>query len=208
VHKLNQNLKRILIAGAAVAVLGVSAVGVSIVQAQSAPATSTPTSQQQQAQNLRQKYLEALANRLHITVDQLQQAITGARQDAGLPPAGQRPNGQAPRGPRGAAGFAGFGGFLGKEADAVANLFHEDTAALKAELPGKTLAEVAQAHNVQTSDLVNTIVTTANQQIDQMAQQRNIPADRVASMKQRISERVQAFVTTHRFPAHGTGSRS
>jgi hypothetical protein len=205
-HQFSQPLKRILIAGAAVAVLGVSAVGVSIVQAQTAP--STPTTQQQQGQNLRQKYLQALANRLHITVDQLQQAITGARQDAGLPPAGQRPNGQPPRGPRGGAGFAGFGGFLGKEADAVANLFHEDTAALKAELPGKTLAEVAQAHNVQTSDLVNTIVTTANQQIDQMAQQRNIPADRVASMKQRISERVQAFVTTHRFPAHGTGSRS
>jgi len=207
VHKLNQNLKRILIAGVAVAILGVSAVGVSIVQAQTAPASSPPTGQQQQAQNLRQKYLQALANRLHITVDQLQQAITGARQDAGLPAPGQRPNGQAPRGPRGGIGF-GFGGFLGKEVDAVATLFHEDTNALKAELPGKTLAEVAQAHNVQTTDLVNTIVTTANQQIDQLAQQRNIPTDRVAQMKQRISERVQAFVTTHRFPAQGTGSRS
>jgi hypothetical protein len=30
----------------------------------------------------------------------------------------------------------------------------------------------------------------------------------VAQIKQRISERVQAFVTTHRFPARGTGTRS
>jgi hypothetical protein len=192
-----QNYRRLLVAGGAVLVLGVAAVGVSAVQAQTAPAT--PTSQ---AQNQRQKFLTALANRLHINVDQLQQAITGARQDVGLPAQGQRPNGGGPNGPR------GFGGFFGKEADAVAGLFHEDRTALMNELPGKTLAEVAAAHNVQTSDLVNTIVTTANQQVDQMAQQRNISADRVAQMKQQVSERVQAFVTTHRFPARGTGSRS
>lgn len=182
------------------AILGVGAAGVSAVQAQTA--TPTPNAQQQQRQNLRDKYLAALANRLHITVDQLQQAMAGARQDAGLPAAGQKPNGQAGPGGR------GFGGFMGKQADAVAALFHEDRTALLAELPNKTLAEVASAHNVQTSTLVNTIVNTANQQIDQMAQQRNIPADRVAQMKQQVSERAQEFVTTHRFPAHDTGTRS
>jgi hypothetical protein len=172
-------------------------VGVAAVQAQTTPA---PASQQQQSP--RAKFLAALANRLHISVDQLQQAITGARQDAGLPAEGQKPNGL------GARGFRGFGGFLGKEADAVAALFHEDRTALRNELAGKTLAEVAQAHNVTTDQVTSTIVTTANQQIDQQAQQRNIPADRVAQIKQRISERAQAFVTTHRFPARGTGSRS
>jgi hypothetical protein len=201
--------RRILIAGGAVVVLGVAAIGVSAVQAQTTPATSSPSpaSQQQQTQqqSLRDRYLAALANRLHISVDQLQQAISGARQDVGLPPAGQKPNG---RGVPGARGFGGFGGLLGKEADAVAALFHEDRTALQNELAGKTLAEVASAHNVSTDQVVNTIVTTANQQIDQQAQQRNIPADRVAQMKQRISERVQAFVTTHRFPARGTGTRS
>ncbi|MBV9171288.1 MAG: hypothetical protein JOZ81_14520 [Chloroflexi bacterium] len=194
------SVRRLVVAGGAVVVLGVAAVGVSAVQAQTAPATSTS-----QAQAGRQKFLTALANRLHISVDQLQQAITGARQDAGLPAPGQRPNGTAPNGPRGAGGF---GGFFGKEADAVAALFHEDRTALMNEVSGKTLAEVAAAHNVQTSDLINTIVTTANQQIDQMAQQRNISADRVAQMKQQVSGRVQAFVTTHRFPARATGSRS
>lgn len=194
---INLRFKKLAVAGGAVLVLAVAAVGVSAVQAQTAPAAPAA-----QNQNPREKFLTALANRLHISVDQLQQAITGARQDAGLPPRGQRPNG--PGGPR---GFA-FGGFLGKEATAVATLFHEDTTALKNELAGKTLAELSAAHNVQTSDVVNTIVTTADQQIDQMASQRNIPADRVAQMKQRISERVQAFVTTHRFPARDTGSRS
>ena len=94
------------------------------------------------------------------------------------------------------------------EADAVAKLFNESTDALRQEVPGSTLAELAAKHNVKVDDLVNTIVQTANQQIDQTAQSRNISADRVSQIKQQISERAQQFVSTHRFPARGSGTRS
>jgi len=186
-------------------VLGGAAIGVTAVQAQ-----GTGNGQQQ---NLRSRYEQALAGHLNVTVDQLKQAITDARKDVGLPNAPAQPGTGAAPGFRGfpGPGFPGraaFGGFFGQEADAVAGLMKEDRAALLNELRGKTLAEVATAHNVSNTDLVNAITTPINQRIDQAAQNRNIPADRVSQMKQRISERVQEFVTTHRFPARGSGTRS
>src|SRR5438128_927582 len=135
-------------------VLAGSAVGIA-----SAQATPTPSAP-------RAKFDEALANRLHITVDQLRQAIQGAHQDVG----GQKP-------PRGFAGRGGFG-FLREEAQAVAGLFKETPEQLRAELPGATLAELATKHGVSTQDVVNTIVQTADQRIDQMGQKRNLSADR------------------------------
>jgi hypothetical protein len=205
----SRSIKKVIAAGGVLVVLGVAALGVTVVQAQSTP-TPAPGTQQQ---SLRDRYAQALANRLHVTVDQLKQAMQDARQDVGLPAPGQRPGpGARPGGPGfgfGRAPFArGFGAFLGKEADAVASLFGEDRAALIRELPGKTLEEVAKTHNVPTQTVVDTITKTANDQIDQMAQNRNIPADRVNQLKQRMSERVQQFVTTHRFPARGSGVRS
>jgi hypothetical protein len=202
----SKSVKKLVAVGAAVLVIGVGAVGVSVVQAQS---TATPTTQQRQG--LRDQYLQKLADRLHVSVDQLKQAITDARKDVGLPDRGTKPaepNGRPGHGFPGGFARGGFGGFFGKEADAIANLFKEDRTALQNELPGKTLAEVAAAHNVTTQQVVDTIVKTANDQIDQMAQAHNVPADRVNQMKQRTSERAQEFVTTHRFPARGTGTRS
>jgi hypothetical protein len=210
------NLKRLLAAGGALVIVGGAVVGVSVVSAQTAPA---PTPQSRQ--DLRNRYDQALANRLHVTVDQLKQAIADARKDVGLPDPATRPTpapGQQPGARRGPGGFGspggpgfagrGFGGFLGQEADAVAALFKEDRAALIAELPGKTIEEVATAHGVTTQQVTDTITKTANDQIDKFAQARNVPADRVNQLKQRMSERVQEFVTTHRFPARGTGTRS
>ena len=188
----SQLIKKGLLAGAAVLVLGGAAVGVAAAQAQ--PNTQTQTA------GPRQKFLEALASRLHVSIDQLNQAITGARQDAGLPARERRgffPGRGAP-----------FGAFLGKEADAVAALFKESTTDLRNELPGNTLADLAAKHGVKSDDVVNTIVKVADDQLDQTAQSRNIAADRVSQIKQKISERAQQFVTTHRFPARGSGTRS
>jgi hypothetical protein len=201
-------IKRALLAGVAVLVLGGAAAGIAAAQAQ----PSTPT------QNPRERYLDALANRLHVTTDQLKQALADARTDVGMPDRPQRPNPNGTPGPRGLRGFPGgpgfpgrgpaLGAFLGKELEAVASLFKTTPAALRAELPGATLAELATKHGVGTQDVVTTIVKTANEHVDQAAQAGRIPADRVAQVKQRISERVQEFVTTHRFPARSTGIRS
>ena len=181
-------LKKGLLACAAVLVLGGAAVGV--VSAQPQPATNGQAP-------ARQKFEEALSKRLHISVDQLKQAMAGARQDVH----GHRP-------PRNFRGFPGGGMFLSKEADAVAALFNESTDQFKAELPGATLAELATKHNTTPQAVTDRIVKMADDQLNQVAQQRNMPADRVSRIKQQISERAQQFVTTHRFPARGSGTRS
>jgi hypothetical protein len=202
-------IKKALVAAVAVVALAAGAVGIAAAQAQPTP------NGQAQTQSPRGAYLGALAKRLNVTVDQLKQAIQGARQDAGLPaPGTPRPNGGTnPRVGRGGFGFPGRGGFpargtLRLEADAIAKLFNEGTDALTQELPGTTLAELATKHNVTADQVVNTIVQTADQHIDQAAQRRNISADQVSQIKQRISERAQQFVSTHRFPARGSGTRS
>jgi hypothetical protein len=205
-------IKKALVAGVAVIALVAGAFGVAAAQAQPAPNGQTQT------QNPRDAYLAALAKRLNVSVDQLKQVIQGARQDAGLPaPGTPRPNsntnpgarvGRGVPGGRFPAGGAAFGGVLRLEADAIAKLFNESTDALRQELPGNTLADLAKNHNVKVDDVTNTIVQTANQQIDQSAQSRNISADRVSQIKQQISERAPQFVSTHRFPARGSGTRS
>ena len=189
-------MKKTLAASGAVLVLAGAAVGVAAAQAQPTP-TPGP----------RARFETALADRLHISVDQLRQAIRGARQDvaAGQPAAtnGQGPNGQGFR----RAGRGGFA-FLNAEVRAVAGLFKETPQQLRAELPGTTLADLAAKHGTTTDQVTATIVQTADQQIDQLASSRNLSADRVSQLKQQISERAQQFVTTHRFPARGSGTRS
>jgi hypothetical protein len=207
------NIRKVAALGGALVVLGVAAASVTIVQAQTP--TPTPTTRQ----NFADRYTQALATRLGVSVDKLKQAMQEARKEVGLPERGTRPAPGVRRGPGpgmpgnpgrpGGFGFGfGFPGLLGQQADAVAGLFNEDRAALLQELGGKTLAEVAAAHNVSTQDLQQTIVNTGNEQIDRLAQARNLSADQVSQMKQKMSERVQEFVTTHRFPARGSGIRS
>jgi hypothetical protein len=194
--------KYIAVGGAAV-LLGVAAIGASIVQAQTTPTPApTPGQSQTQRQSAQDRYLAALATRLGVTVEQLRDAMQGARQDAGIP---DRPSaGRGPFGGRGGVpgfgfGRGGFGFFLGQQVDALATLFKITPEQLRQELPGKTLAEVAAAHNVSVQDTVSTIVTTATQQIDQLATQRNLPADRVTALKQQASQQVENFVTNYRF---------
>jgi hypothetical protein len=191
VRQFSRSRKFIAVGGALV-VLAATAAGVTAVQAQ---ATPSPQAQNQaQAQNPRERFLTALANRLNVPVDRLKQAMQDARNDVGL----TRPR-------QGQGGKHGFGGgfpargLLGDEADAVAHLFNEDRQALVNELQGKTLAEVATAHNVPVQNVINTIIQTANARVDQMAQQRNLSADQVNQIKQRISQRVPDLVNNHRF---------
>src|SRR5262245_58433990 len=89
------SLKRGLVVGSTVLVLGGSAVG--IASAQTAPATPAP--QAAQTQSNQQAFLDALAKRLNITTSALQTAISGARSDVGLPAGGGfGPGGRGDRG--------------------------------------------------------------------------------------------------------------
>jgi hypothetical protein len=183
--------RKLLAVAALGAVLIVSVIGVGVAAGQPQPTAGQP--------GPNDRFITALAHRLNISEDQLRQAIRDARQDVGAPAGGPGPRRGGPHGP-----------FFRASAQAISQLLNIPIDQLQDRLAGHTLAEVAaQATPPKTSqDIVNAIVSVANQRIDQMASARNLPPNRVAALKQRVNERAQQFVTTHRFPARGSGSRS
>lgn len=184
---LSSSFRRVAVAGVAVLVLGGAAVGIAAAQAQ--PPT-TPTAQQ----TAYDKFITALAQRLNISPQTLQDDISKARQDAGLP-AGQGFPGGA-RGPR------GFGARL--ELSTAATVIGLTPQELRTELQTKSLADVATAHGKQPADVAKALKDTAYARIDQSAAARGLTADQVNAMKTQIDQRIDQLMTQVR-PQGGPG---
>ena len=178
---LSPNLRRVAVAGVAVLVLGGSAVGIAAAQAQ--PST-TPSAQQSPYQ----KFITALAQRLNISPQTLQDDISKARQDAGLPANGSGfPGGFARGGPR---GFRG-----GLDPTVAAQAIGITPQQLKTELQGKSLSDVATAHQKNPADVATALKNAAHQKIDQMATARNLSADQVNTMKTQVDQHIDQLMT-------------
>ncbi len=186
--------RRTLVAGAAVLVLAGSAVGIAAAQATptSPPAAGTPapgTAQQQQRPGY-QQFLDALAKRLNITSANLQTAIGQARTDVGLPADGPAPFGPGhgrggPGGPRG-----GFGGDLSSAAQAIGITADQ----LRQELPGKSLAQVAQAHGKSANDVATALKNASHTRIDQEVASGSVQAADAAQRKTQVDQRIDQLV--------------
>jgi hypothetical protein len=175
--------------------------------AEQAPGPNRPDRAARQQQH--QQFLAALAAKLNVSVEQLQQALEQTRQELGPSrpaerggpgPGGSGQGGPGPGhfgpGPRQGGpgpGFFGRGGFGGLEAAAQALNLSVDQ--LRQELPGKSLAEVAQAHNVDPSTVANALKTQASSRLDEAVAAGRIPADQAAEMKQRLGERIDRLMT-------------
>jgi len=176
-----------MLAGTTVLVLAGSAVG--IASAQTTP-TPTPNAVGQQRPDA-QAFLDALAKRLNITSAALQTAIGQARTDVGLPAdGGGFPFGPGGHGPGGPGGGRGFGGDLTTAAQAIGITADQ----LRQELPGKSLAQVAQAHGKSATDVANALKTAANQRIDQDVTAGRLTADQATQRKQQIAQRIDQMV--------------
>src|SRR5947209_11836856 len=187
----SRSIRRVAVAGAAVLVLGGAAVGIAAAQAQ--PRT-TPSGQQ--AQSGYQRFVDALAKRLNISTQNLESAITQARSDAGLPAQGNGFPGGGGRGERG----KGFGGDLNAAATAIG--ITQDQ--LRTELPGKSLAQVAQAHGKTANDVATALKNAANQRIDQEVAAGRLAADQANTRKQAAATQIDQFVT-QTVPHGGSG---
>jgi hypothetical protein len=175
------SVSRVAVAAGVVLVLGGSAVG--IASAQTTP-TPTPSAQQQGYQ----KFVDALAQRLGISSQQLQSDISQARQDAGLPPNGGFGGGRGgPGGPRG-----GFRPFVNVQVAAQAIGITPQQ--LRSELPGKSLAQVAANHGKQESDVVNALTTAADARIDQAVASGRLTADQGDTQKADAANRIKQQV--------------
>jgi hypothetical protein len=179
---LSRSLRLGVAAGGAVVVLGGAAVGIAAAQAQ-----PTPTPSAQQGQSGYQAFIDALARRLNITSATLQSAITQARSDAGLPAAG--PGFPGP----GRDGREGRGGF-GIDLNAAATAMGISADQLKTELPGKSLAQVAQAHGKTATDVATALKNAAHQRIDQAVTAGRLTAAQATTEKQRVDQRIDEQV--------------
>ncbi len=181
-------IKRTLAAAGVALLLGGAAVGV--VGAQQTP--TPPTGQQTSpAQTRYQQFLDAVAAKLGITSDKLKQAIDQTRQEQGLQ--GRR------IGPHGWGwGFPGarghLRGVLGHELTVAAKAIGIDASQLRQELPGKSLADVARAHNVDPATVATALKTDADSRIDSLVTNGRLQADRAAELKQRAEQRIDQLM--------------
>jgi hypothetical protein len=173
-------LKRIVAAGAAALVLGGAAIGLAYAQATPTTPTPSPGVTRPAPSQEHQRYLDALAKRLGITTEQLKEAMAAARSDAGLP---ADADGYGHGGHRGVA--------LGVAAQAIGITPQE----LRQELPGKSLAQVAQAHGKNPADVATALKNAANARIDHEVTVGEATADQAAQRKQMADQAIDQAMT-------------
>jgi DNA-binding transcriptional regulator YdaS (Cro superfamily) len=149
-----KRMRMTMLAGAGALAIGVAFLGLAFAQ-------GTPVPGQGQGRPERpgmQAFQQALANQLGVTPDRLEQAMQAARAQAGFPTPGPRPQGDAARQRRGP------GGDRGSVAAQAMGITPEQ---LRQELPGKSLAQVAQAHGKNPADVAAALKNAASQRIDE-----------------------------------------
>lgn len=203
---VNTPFKRGLAAVGIAVALGGTAVGV--VGAQQAPnvpptpRSSTAPQTPGAADQRHEQFLGALAGKLGVSADRVRQAIADARTELGLPAQGGLLGFRGLGGPGGRRGGFGFHGSL----DAASTAIGINVDQLKQEASGKSLAEVARAHNVDPNRVAAALKADAATRIDQAAAAGNVPADRVAQLKQEANTRIDQLMT-QQLPAKGVGPR-
>jgi hypothetical protein len=175
--------RSLLVSGAAI-ILSVAAIGVAGAQQTPAPGPSAP-GQTTPARSGHTAFLEALARRLGITTDRLQQAITESRNEVGLPNREEKP------------GFGRFGHRFGRgglDASVAAQAIGITVDQLRQELPGKSLAQVAEAHGKNPADVATALKDAVNQHIDQAVAAGRLTADQSAQLKQQKAQRIDQIM--------------
>ena len=181
--------RRVAIAAGAVLVLGGSAVGIAAAQS-----TPTPTAQSSGYQ----KFIDALAQKLGVSSQTLQDDISQVRQAQGLPANGRMPF-AGRGGPRGGVG-------RGVNFQAAATAIGITPQQLMTELPGKSLAQVAQAHGKNPTDVATALKNDAHQRIDQAVTNGRLTADQANTAKTNVDQRIDQLMT-QTIPQGGPGRR-
>ncbi|MBI4495040.1 MAG: hypothetical protein HY690_19880 [Chloroflexi bacterium] len=175
-------MRRALLAGGVALLLGGATLGLAFAQQTPTPAPTAP-GQTAPARPGHQAFLDALARRLGITTERLQQAMTEARNEVGLPERGMKPG----------FGHGGRGHSFGRgglDASAAAQAIGISVDQLRQELPGKSLAQVAQAHGKNPADVATALKSAANQRIDQAATAGRLTAEQATQLKQQTAQRI------------------
>jgi hypothetical protein len=179
---LASNTRRAMLVSGAAVILAVAAISVASAQQPPAPSPAAPGQAAQPGQR-QQAFLEALSRRLGIPTDRLQQAIIEARTEVGMRPGFGFGRGE---------GGHRFG--RGVNASVVAQAIGITVQQLRQELPGKSLAQVAEAHGRNPADVATALKNTVNQRIDQRAATGRLTAERATQLKERRAQRIDQLM--------------
>jgi hypothetical protein len=197
----SQGLKRSVAAAAAAIMVGGVSLGIVNAQGGQNPNEAPGhgprhgiTRQGPNGQQGHEQFLTTLAGKLGVSVDTLRQAMSAARSELGMQggPGGWRGQGDVHR-PERPGGERG-GMMMHAGLDTVANAIGITVDQLRSELPGKSLAQVANAHNVSTDTLISALKTAANSRIDQAVSAGRITSDQANQMKQNLDQRISNMV--------------
>lgn len=193
-------LERTFMAGGVALVLVGATIGLAL--AQQAPPPSPPaTTGQAAGGHPGQVFRDALARQLGVTADRLQEAVRAARSEVGLPAQGGRPRPGPGCRPGGRGyGFVPFGMGIRAAADAIGISVDQ----LHQQLPGKSLAQVAQAHGKNPADIATALKNDATQRIDQAGSSGRLTADRASQLREDLAQRIDRMINQV-MPEHGPG---
>jgi len=184
--------RRMILAGGAALVIGGAAVSVAAAQ----QAATTPAGNQDvvvfstsgaagDPGKRRDEWTKALANKLGVSVDRLQQAIEDTTKEVGFPP----PPLLGPSAMVGVPGamvmkigspFASAAKVLGISEDQLQ----------KEQAAGKSLADIARAHNVDPKVVGDAIKAQRRADIDKAVADKSVPAELADRMRSHIDEEV------------------
>src|SRR5262249_15362432 len=121
----------------------------------------------------------------------------------------QQVNQVTPQGGPRAGGPGGFGfgpGVIREGFNTAAQAIGITPEQLRTEIQGKSLAQVAQAHNKTANDVITALQNAANQRIDQAVTAGKLTADQGNTMKTNIDQRITQLVNQV-VPQGGPGRR-
>jgi polyhydroxyalkanoate synthesis regulator phasin len=110
-------------------------------------------------------------------------------------------------GPGGRGGFGARGGVFGGGLDAAATALGITPEQLRTELPGKSLAQVAQAHGKSATDVASALKNAAHTRIDQAVTAGRLTADQATTQKTQIDQRIDQQINQV-VPQRGRGAET
>jgi len=128
------------------------------------------------------KFINTLAGKLGVSADKLQQALKDTQQEVGPVP--------LLFGAPGASGTQGFGISISSDASTAAKVLGISEDQLRQELNGKSLTDVAKAHNVDPRKVASAIKAARESELDQAVQANKIPAEIANRLKANLDKEI------------------
>ena len=146
------------------------------------------------------KFINTLAGKLGVSADKLQQALTDTQHEVGPVPLLFGPPGVI--GAPGGVAAQGFSISISSDVATAAKALGISEDQLRLELNGKSLTDVAKAHNVDPRKIASAIKATRESELDQAVKDTKLPADIATRLKANLDKEIEMSMSIVRT---GTG---